>query len=138
MKPTLIKGNRHVDHRGTIRYNNDFNLSAVKRVYTIENVDTQFLRAWQGHKIEQRWFSAVSGTFIINLKEVDDWENPAKNLTDLEFTLNAETLDILHVPPGFITSIRSAEENSKLLVFADYLLNEVKDEYRFPSDYFTE
>lgn len=136
MKPELFKGNVFSDDRGTLSFNNGFDASAIKRIYTIENVDTQFVRAWQGHRIEQRWFAAVSGRFEIKLIEIDNWENPTKNLHQFHFELNADGLDILHVPVGYISSIRAIDHGSKLLVLADYLWGEVKDEYRFDKDYF--
>ena len=70
----LVIGNRFADSRGVLAYNNDFDASAVKRIYFIENVDTNFVRAWQGHKIEQRWFTAVSGSFEIRIIAIDDWD----------------------------------------------------------------
>jgi dTDP-4-dehydrorhamnose 3,5-epimerase-like enzyme len=138
MQPQIIKGNHHKDDRGTLTFNNDFNALGIKRVYTIENESLDFLRAWQGHQIEQRWFSAVAGSFKIKLIEIDDWKNPTKDLPILEFILNSENLDILHVPRGFATSIQSLEDHSKLLLFADYQLGEIQDEYRFASNYFNE
>ncbi len=138
MQPQIIKGNHHKDDRGTLTFNNDFNALGIKRVYTIENESLDFLRAWQGHQIEQRWFSAVAGSFKIKLIEIDDWKNPTKDLPILEFILNSENLDILHVPRGFATSIQSLENHSKLLLFADYQLGEIQDEYRFASNYFNE
>lgn len=138
MQPQIIKGNHHKDDRGTLTFNNDFNALGIKRVYTIENESLDFLRAWQGHQIEQRWFSAVAGSFKIKLIEIDDWKNPTKDLPILEFILNSENLDILHVPRGFATSIQSLEDHSKLLLFADYHLGEIQDEYRFASNYFNE
>lgn len=136
MKPTIIKGNRHQDDRGTIRYNNDFKTLGIKRVYTIENVDTQFIRAWQGHRVEQRWFSAIAGSFTIRLVKIDFWDNPGKDLPVLEFIISSENLDVLYVPAGYANSVQANDEQSKLLVFADYDLGEVQDEIRFPSDYF--
>ncbi|KIA89111.1 sugar epimerase [Kaistella jeonii] len=136
MKAKIISGNRHQDDRGTICFNNDFNALGIKRVYTIQNVDSNFIRGWQGHQIEQRWFSAVSGSFKIKLIEIDSWENPSKDLRVLEFILSAENLDVLHIPQGFVTSIQAIDDQSKLLVFADYELGEVQDEFRFPADYF--
>ena len=97
-----------------------------------------FVRAWQGHQIEQRWFSAVIGSFKISLIKIDDWENPAKDLPVVEFILNAENLDILHVPGGFVSAIQALDDHSKLLLFADYDLNEIQDEFRFPNDYFND
>ena len=137
MEPKIIQGNAHSDYRGALFYNNDFDATEVKRFYIIENKDSEFIRGWQGHKIEQRWFSATQGSFIIELIEIDDWKNPSKNLLSFTFELNSTQLNILHIPPGFISSIQSLEENSKLLVMADYLLGKIKDEYRYESDYFT-
>ena len=136
MKPSEIKGKVHIDYRGSLFYNNDFDAKDIKRIYFIENKDTKTVRAWQGHKIEQRWFSAVQGSFEIKLIEVDDWITPSKDSRIHSFILKASQLDILHVPKGYISSIQALELNSKLMLMADYLLGEVKDEYRFDADYF--
>lgn len=136
MLPQIIQGNSHSDDRGVLYYNNSFDASAVKRIYFIENRDTDFVRAWQGHKIEQRWFSAANGSFEIKLVEVDNWEKPSVNLRQLVFTISSEKLDVLHIPAGYISSIRAITDNAKLLVMADYLLGEIKDEYRYDAGYF--
>lgn len=136
MIPKTTKGNRHTDSRGTLYYNNDFDASVIKRFYVIENQNTNFIRAWQGHKVEQRWFSAVQGSFKVQLIAIDNWENPSKDLKVVESILKSEKLDILHIPKGYVSSIQSLEEGSKLLVMADYLLGEVNDEYRFDAEYF--
>ena len=131
MNPEIIKGNRHIDSRGTLFYNNDFDSFGIKRIYIIENNKTTFVRGWQGHRIEQRWFSVLQGSFKIELIAIDNWEFPSKNLKRFSFTVYAETLDVLHVPPGFVSSIQSLENGAKLLIMADYLLGEIHDEYRF-------
>lgn len=136
MKPKLISGKCHSDQRGLLFYNNDFNSSLVKRIYIIQNKSNDLIRGWQGHKIEQRWFSAISGQFKIQLIQIDNWENPSKSLEVKTFLIDAEELNILHVPQGYISSIQSLESDSKLLVMADYLLGENKDEYRYDVDYF--
>lgn len=135
-KPGIIKGNSFTDERGSLFFNNDFNASTVKRMYYIENKDTQFIRGWTGHKIEQRWFSAVQGSFMIKLIKINDWEKPSENLPVLEFELNSDNLDVLHVPKGYASAIQSRDENSRLLVMADYSLGEIADDYRFPINYF--
>ena len=137
MSPQVIQGNVHSDYRGTLFYNNDFDGTEVKRFYIIENKDTQFIRGWQGHKIEQRWFSAIQGSFKIKLIEIDDWKNPSKTLSPFTFELKSTQINVLHIPSGFISSIQSLEENSKLLVMADYLFGKIKDEYRYGTDYFS-
>jgi len=134
--PQLIKGNSYTDDRGTLQFNNDFNALGVKRMYTIQNRDTAFIRGWQGHKIEQRWFSAVQGSFKITLIAIDDWLTPSPTLQQYHFLLNSQTMDILHAPDGYVSSIQGVEETSKLLVLSDYNLGEIEDEYRYEVDYF--
>jgi dTDP-4-dehydrorhamnose 3,5-epimerase-like enzyme len=136
MFPQLLKGNSHEDSRGTLVYNNDFDATAVKRIYVIENKNTDFVRAWQGHQIEQRWYSAIKGSFKIELIAIDDWNRPCKKSERLEIVLDSEKLDVLHIPPGYVSSIQSLAAGSKLLVMADYLLGELEDEYRYESGYF--
>lgn len=136
MAPEIKEGGFHSDQRGTLFYNNEFDATEIKRFYAIENKDTSFVRAWQGHKIEQRWFSAVAGSFEIRLVEIDNWDTPSRQLDIHTFMLYSSRLDILHVPKGYVSSIRSLEEKSRLLVMADYMLGEIKDEYRYDADYF--
>jgi dTDP-4-dehydrorhamnose 3,5-epimerase-like enzyme len=134
--PNIIKGNCHSDERGTIVFNNDYDASEVKRIYFIENKDINFVRGWQGHKVEQRWFSAVQGSFKITTIAIDDWENPSQTLEQVEHILQAKSFDVLHVPQGHITSIQALEENAKLIAMSDYNLGTIKDEYRFDSNHF--
>ncbi|MBQ0909628.1 WxcM-like domain-containing protein [Flavobacterium sp. F-328] len=135
--PQLIKGNSNADDRGVLHFNNDFNAFGVKRIYTIQNRDTKFVRGWQGHKIEQRWFSAIQGSFKIFLIAIDDWNAPSTNLIQHEFILDAQKMDVLHVPSGYVSSIQSLEKSSKLLLMSDYLLGDINDEYRYDINYFT-
>ena len=136
MIPKIIRGGSNTDSRGTLLYNNNFDASGIKRIYVIENKETTFVRGWQGHRIEQRWFSVLQGSFKIELIAIDDWDNPSKDLERFSFIVDAETLNVLHVPSGYVSSIQSLEEGAKLLVMADYLLGEVQDEYGFDIDYF--
>lgn len=136
MVPSIINGGCHSDVRGTLFFNNSFDATAIKRIYLIENKETTFIRGWQGHRIEQRWFSVLKGSFKIKLIAIDNWEHPSTDLKPFSFNINAATLDILHVPPGYVSSIQGLVEGAKLLVMADYRLNEINDEFRFSIDYF--
>ncbi len=129
--PQFLEGKKHQDKRGIITYNNDFDATSIKRMYTIENADVHFIRGWQGHKIEQRWFSAMKGTFKIQILSIAYFEKGLKGLQPYSFVLKADQMDILHVPAGFVSSIQALEEGAKLLVLADYKLGEVDDEFRF-------
>ncbi|MCQ4035396.1 WxcM-like domain-containing protein [Kaistella montana] len=133
-----IPGKKHQDERGVITYNNDFDASVVKRIYTIENHSTDFIRGWQGHKVEQRWSACMKGGFEISVIQVDDFESPSKDLEAQKYHLKEGELTYLHVPSGCITAIKATAEDSKLLVLADYLLGEINDEYRYNLDYFNE
>lgn len=134
--PKLIDGNCHSDSRGLLLYNNKFDATLIKRIYIIENNNIKFIRGWQGHKIEQRWFSAITGKFRIGLIQIDNWEKPSKELEIITFLIASDKLNVIHVPNGFASSIQALESNSRLLVMTDYLLGETKDEYRFDIDYF--
>lgn len=132
----IISGACYRDPRGELRYNNGFDSSAVKRMYLIRNSAELPIRGWQGHQVEQRWFIAVGGSFKIHTIKIDDWEQPSSDLAAHTFVLNEEQLDVLHVPAGYITAIEQIESTSTLLVMSDYLLGEIKDEFRFPLQYF--
>jgi dTDP-4-dehydrorhamnose 3,5-epimerase-like enzyme len=135
-EPKLIKGGNHQDQRGALTFNNVFDASSVKRLYTISNSETNPERGWQGHQIESRWFSCMQGSFEITLIAVDDWTFPKKTLEKQVFALDATSLDILFTPPGYITKLKMLEADSKLIAMSDYAMGEVQDEYRFEVDYF--
>ena len=135
MLPYIIYGGNHIDHRGELQFNNSFDITHVKRFYSIK-LKEKCTRRWQGHKIEQRWFTAVSGSFNIELILVDNWLEPSVNLNKINFELFSESLDVIHIPAGYITSIEALSENSILLAMSDYAFNEISDEYKYPSEYF--
>lgn len=136
MKPRLLKGAVHTDTRGRLFYNDNLDTSTIKRIYFIENENTSIIRRWQGHKIERRWFSAVTGSFKILLIRIDNWEQPAIDLKPQEYIISSNTLDVLHTPKGYVSSIQALEASSKLLVMADFLMGEINDDYRYPQNYF--
>lgn len=133
----FIKGSVFEDARGKLSYNNTFNASEIKRIYTLEHTTPTVIRGWQGHKVEQRWFSVMKGSFEIQVIEIDNWDAPSKILKPNIFKISDKSLDFLQVPSGCITRIQALEKNSKLLVFADYLIGEIQDEYRFDLEYFS-
>ena len=135
MLPHIITGGNFKDHRGELKFNNSFNMAQVKRFYSI-SLKKKHVRRWQGHKIEQRWFSAISGKFKIELISVDNWIEPSINLPKIDFELSSKSLNVLHIPSGYLTSIEALADNSILLAMSDYGLNEINDDYKFPDKYF--
>lgn len=130
---TTIIGNTFADERGSLSFNNELDLSEVKRMYLIENTDLSIQRAWQGHKIEKRWFVAVSGKYLIKLVKIDDFECPSDDLEVLSFELDSKTLDALSVEAGYASSIQALEIDSILLVYSNYKMGEVLDNYKYNS-----
>ncbi|GEM62173.1 sugar epimerase [Sphingobacterium faecium NBRC 15299] len=134
---TSIQGGIAQDERGGIRFVNDFDMTPIKRFYIIKNVDTTLIRGWRGHRIEQRWFYALSGSFSVDIVKIDDWENASPNLEVKNFVLNATDLQVLYISAGYATAIRALEEGSELLVHSDYPVSHAsEDNYTYPVDYF--
>lgn len=137
MKYNLIKGGVAKDFRGSINFVNDFDMTEIKRFYIIRNIDCDIIRGWRGHRIEQRWFFVISGGFEVNLIQIDDWKSPRKDLEIETLTLNAEENCILHLPVGYATTFKATRQDSELLVFSDFGIENAKnDDYTFPLDYF--
>jgi len=132
----LLEGKKHQDERGIITFNNDFDASQIKRIYTIENSSTDYIRGWQGHKIEQRWFACMKGSFEISVIKVDDFENPSTDVVIQKYQLDDKTLSYLHIPAGNITAIQALQNQSKLLILSDFMFGTVNDEYRYKLNYF--
>jgi hypothetical protein len=135
-KPEILIGGKYVDERGTLLYNNDFDVSRVKRMYRISNSTQIEYRRWQGHKIECRWFTAVKGETEILAIHIDNWDKPKIDLPVHRFVIKSNEFDILFIPAGFVTSIKSINVSSEVLAMSDYRLGEIKDEFKFPHDYF--
>lgn len=132
----LIDGDTYKDTRGTLKFINDFDLKEIRRVYSIEPNDTDFIRAWQGHKEECKYFLVTQGSFTIGLVQVDNWDSPSKTIQPTYYKLEAENPKVLCVPGGYANGIKSNIMNSKLMVFSTSPLEEARhDEFRFLQNY---
>jgi dTDP-4-dehydrorhamnose 3,5-epimerase len=130
LRPEIIVGGNYKDERGQLEFFNDFDMSPVKRVYFTTNLETNTIRAWQGHIVESRWFVCVSGSFNVKLIEIDDWKNPSEDLKVYEYELSVNKQEVLYIPNGFVNGFRALEANAKLMVMSDYRLNEVENDQR--------
>ena len=132
-----ILGDIAKDHRGQIRFVNDFDMTQVKRFYIIKNADTELVRGWRAHRMEQRWFYVLSGSFSVDLVQIDNWESVSPDLPIEKRILKAEEHQVLNVPIGYGTAFQALEPESELLVFADYGIdNAPNDDHTWPVDYF--
>lgn len=134
----LIKGGVGMDHRGQIRFNNEFDMEGVKRFYLIKNKDLNTVRGWRGHRIENRWFYVISGAFSLKYIEIDNWSNADTGLPIKEVLIDAKELNVVHVPPGYATAFQALQDNSELLVFADSAIQDAcLDDHTWDQHYFT-
>lgn len=136
MEPKIIQGGKFSDHRGSISYVNDFNFTDVERFYVISNSQENPIRAWQGHKLDNKNFYCLSGSFNIHFVKIDNWENPSKELTLETIFVSSNDSKIVHIPAGHANAIESLEKDSKLISFSTLPLTNVgDDDIRYPSDY---
>ncbi|MGV6945616.1 WxcM-like domain-containing protein [Sphingobacterium kyonggiense] len=132
-----IQGGIAKDQRGQIRFVNDFDMSLVKRFYIIKNADLDLVRGWRAHRIEQRWFYVLSGSFAIDIVKIDNWDNASQDLEVKKVILNSSDNQVLHLSTGYGTAFQALETNSEILVFSDYgIENATNDDYTYPLDYF--
>lgn len=133
----IIVGGSAQDHRGGIRFVNNFDMTEVKRFYIIKNNGTELVRGWRAHRIEQRWFYVLTGAFSIDLVKIDNWDNASPNLMVEKRLLKMNEQQVLHVPAGYGTAFQALENDSELLVFADHEIEHaVNDDYTWPMNFF--
>lgn len=136
VKPEVLVGGLFQDQRGTLVYNNDCDLSPVRRYYHITLPHTDIIRAWQAHRQESKWFHCIRGAFTIRLVRIDDWVEPSRDLEVAHFALRADESQVLQIPPGFANGFQALMPDSTLLVFSDRTLHASReDDYRYPADY---
>ncbi len=135
MKPELIKGKIHSDNRGKVFHINNFNLSPIKRMYIIENINTEQYRGWKGHSIENRWFYCQIGEIEIQVTSLNSFKTMNSEMEI--FNLSESNLNVLFVPKGFATNIRQVKNKSRVVAMSDYFVAECDDDnLRWPSNFF--
>ena len=128
----LIMGERFSDNRGLLNFFNAFDMSEIHRFYEIEPVDESVIRAWQGHQYEKKWFYCSSGSFVINLIKLDNFEKPSRKIESKRFLLEAKKPSVLEISGGYANGFKAMEKNSKLMVFSNFNLEASKnDDFRY-------
>ena len=128
MDSGMISGGRYVDNRGVLRFCNDFDMSAVKRFYTIANSAEQPVRGWIGHKRETKWFFPLRGKTVICVESFNAEEQRGGEAED--FVLVAEEPRVLKVPPGNWFKIVQ-DGDAEVMVFSDCHVGEYEnDDFR--------
>jgi len=133
----FIKGDQVVDDRGSVKFVNDFTFEGVKRFYLVENHQIGFIRAWHGHKREEKYVLVVDGVAIVAAVRIDNWDSPSKTSAIERYVLSANKPSILYIPAGYANGFKSLTPDSKILFFSTSTLEDSKnDDIRFDSNYF--
>ena len=143
----MMVGGAHADARGVLRFCNDFDMSAVRRFYTIANSVECPVRGWIGHRRETKWFFPLKGVTEIIVEPMDDGraeradraesgENDSTRSTCSTrlktYTLSADGPVVLKVPPGNWFCIRQ-DGSAEVMVFSDCRVGEfMDDDFRRP------
>lgn len=124
----IVSGDLAVDDRGTVRFVNDFDFKNVKRFYQVSNHRKGFIRAWHGHKHEDKYVYVTSGSALIGVVNLETEEID-------KFVLSANKPRILWIPANSANGFMSLEEDTSIIFFSSRTLEESKDDdIRFPYD----
>lgn len=125
-----------VDDRGYLRFCNSFDLTQYVRFYDVINFQSNFIRAWHGHKNESKAAVVREGSAMICVVKVDNWENPSKELKIAKYFLSDKKPKILEIPAGCAHGFISLETNTKITFYSNKNTNQsLKDDYRFNYDF---
>lgn len=134
-EPAVIKRGFSEDHRGSLEFYNEVNLSNFKRFYIVSNPKKGTVRAWHGHKIESKLVKVMKGKFVISTVKIENWENPSKSTIPKTFEFDQDS-GLLFIPPGYANGAINLEENCKIIYFSSLNLEDsINDDFRFPSQY---
>ena len=117
LKPKIISGGSHTDHRGTISFVNDFNFKGVNRFYTIHHPDTSTIRAWQGHTQESKYYYPVKGLWIIAWVKME-FDKPEDEWKVEYVKMDSKDSNLIFLPPGYANGFRALEEGSVIVGFS--------------------
>ena len=134
-KPTLHTGGVFTDSRGILKYINEEEPGYYRRFYLITHPDIKVIRAWQGHRKEEKAFYVISGSFIIAVIHPKNFDAPTDDEKPEFFSLTSENNHFLRVPGGCYTGIKAFTPGSMLLVLSSFNLAGSKaDDFRKPAD----
>jgi dTDP-4-dehydrorhamnose 3,5-epimerase-like enzyme len=120
----FIDGKRFTDARGNLDAVNDFSFEGICRFYQIRHSSPAVIRAWQGHKMEHKYFYVAEGSFVIAWVKVDNFDNPSPGLVCNHAVLSADQPGVLSIPAGFANGIKALSPESILTVYSNLDLRE--------------
>lgn len=143
--PTIITGGIAVDERGELMYNNDIDLTDVRRFYIVRNHTKGFVRAWHGHMVEGKYVTVLQGAAVVGVvrlvldksfASIDERLNkpfigkePAHR-----FVLSAKNPKTLWIPPGYANGWMGLTDDTVVMYMSTHAYGDVclDDDFRFP------
>ena len=133
--PKRIKRGFSEDHRGSVEYFNDVDLSEYKRFYIVNNPVQGTVRAWHGHQKEGKLIKVLDGVFLVGSVAIDKWDKPSESLEPELFEIKKNS-DLLYIPPGYANGAMNLASDSSIMYFSTAHLDEsIEDDYRFDSKF---
>ena len=85
---------------------------------------------------ESKYVFVTKGKILLCAVYLGNAKKPSKKNKVEKFTLSSENPQILFIPPRHANGFKPLETNSKVIFFSTSSLKEsLKDDYRFPFDY---
>ena len=136
--PEIIAGGTAIDDRGVLSYLNSAPFEKVKRMYMVDNFDAATIRAFHGHRLEEKLVLVVAGAAIVNVSQM---RIVSGNIVGLDqptrFVLADHNPQLLRIPAGYANGWKALLPNTKILFFSSTTMEEAKhDDYRWPWHYF--
>jgi dTDP-4-dehydrorhamnose 3,5-epimerase len=133
-QPSLIRGGSAVDDRGVVSFVNDFSPAAFRRMYTVANHQSRFIRAWHGHKSERKAVTVLSGSALVCAVAIDNWDDPSPTTEVHRFVLSERSPGVLVIPSGYANGFMNLTAETRIAFFSSATLDEsLRDDFRFPS-----
>jgi len=134
--PRIIQGDIAFDDRGSVSFINDFSFHGIKRFYIVQNHVAGFVRAWHGHKKENKYALVSKGSALVGAVKINNWDNPSKDNNVHRFVLSSYKPSILFIPSGYANGFKSLTNDLQIIFFSTTTLSEAKDDdFRFPARY---
>lgn len=136
IEPKKISGGRFTDDRGflkTLTFPEGF---TPKRLYSVTNWQSLFIRAWHGHKRESKLIYMSQGSGIVAAVFMTDTLKPDKEQPIFRFTIDSESHTQVFIPAGYANGLMSLTPDAEFTVISSSSLEDSKeDDFRFPFNY---
>ena len=135
-KIKILDAGSVIDDRGEVVFANKFDMKKIKRFYIVSNHRTNFIRAWHGHKKENKYVMVIQGASMISAVKIDNWKKPSKENKVEKIILSEKKPKIIYIPKGFANGFKTLKSNTKIVFFSTSTTRQsLKDYFRFEYNY---